>query len=96
MWHEVVLKRMSTYLSNTDDAVGNDGFESGNGTSLFVFSTPHLDSDEKSLHLWGGHLHNSQIDWHMGEILGNSSSWSGNCNLSGFDGYFDYRHQNHD
>jgi hypothetical protein len=74
-----------TYLSNTGDHVGDKGLEGGDGTSVLVLSVPHLDSNVKTFLFLGVHLHNSHVDGHMAQVLGDGSFWSGNSDLSSLD-----------
>ena len=81
---------MFTYLGNTDHHVVNKRFECSDGTSLFVTSVPHLNSNVKALLLLGGHFHNSDVDSDVAEILRDLTSWTSNYYLSCFDGNSDY------
>jgi len=81
---------VSESLSNTDHHVANQGFECCDGTSLFVSTIPHLDSNVKTFFVFSNDVHNSDVDFVVGKVLGNCTSWSGNGNLSGLDGDLDY------
>ena len=80
----------STYFSDTDDAVGDQGFESGDCASLLISTVPHLDSDVETLHLGGGNFHNSDVDRLVGEIFGDLASWTSNSDFSSLHADFDY------
>jgi hypothetical protein len=73
-----------TYLGDSNEAVANKRFERGDRACLFVSTVPHLNSYVKTLVLAGCPVHHSDVDWHVTQILGNLSSWSGNSDFSGF------------
>jgi len=79
-----------TYLGNTDHHVADQGFEGGDGTSLFVSTVPHLDSDVETVLVLSDDLHDSDVDFVVGQVFGDCASWSGNGDLSGLDGDGDY------
>ena len=80
----------STYFSDTDNAVADEGFESGDCASLFISTVPHLNSDVETLLLGGGHFHTSDVDRLVREILGDLSSWTSNSDFSSLHADFDY------
>lgn len=51
---------------------------------------PHLNSEMKALVFLLSHIQKSEIDWLVGEVLGDLSSWSFDSDLSGLDFDFDY------
>ena len=59
---------------------------------MLVLSVPHLDSNVKTLSLGSGDVHNAHVDGHMAQVLGNSSSWTGDSYLSGFNSDLDCRY----
>lgn len=79
----------STYFSDTGDAVGDEGFESGDCACLLISTVPHLNSNVESLHLGGGNLHNSDVDRLVGEIFDDLTSWALNCDFSSLHCHFD-------
>ena len=80
-----------TYLSNTDHHVADQGFECCDGTSLFVSTVPHLDSDVETVLVLSDDLHDSDVDFVVGQVFGDCASWSGNGDLSGLDDNGDYK-----
>ena len=82
---------MITYLGDANHHVLDEGFESLDGTSLFVTTVPHLDSDSEATEFLKGDLHYSDVDSSVAEVFGDGTSWSRNSNLSCFDGNFNYR-----
>jgi len=81
------FKKANTYLGDSDHHVLDEGFESVDGTSLLVTTVPHLDSDGEATKLLKGDFHNSDVDSRVAEVFGDGTSWSGNRNLSCFNGY---------
>jgi hypothetical protein len=58
---------------------------------LLVSGVPHLNSDDEVLvgTLTSGHLHHSDVNWEVAEVLTDFTSWAGNCDLSGLGGNLD-------
>ena len=65
-----------TYLGDSDHHVLDEGFESVDGTSLFVTTVPHLDSDGEALNFLKGDFHNSDVDSRVAEVFCDGTSWS--------------------
>ena len=57
---------------------------------MLVLAVPHLNSNVKTLLLSSGQFHNSDVDLHVGQVLGDGSSWSCNRHFSGLHGHLDY------
>ena len=81
-----------TYLGNTNDGVLNNGLEGVYGRSLSVSGVPHLKSNAKALvgTLTSGHLHHSDVDWQVGKVLLDLTSWALNNDMSSLAGDGDY------
>jgi len=78
-------------LGGANHHVVDERFESGDGTSLFVSTVPHLNSHIKAVHLLGGHLHDSDVDSDVTQVFRDLTSWASYCNFSCFDGNSDYK-----
>ena len=68
-------------LSNTDEHVEDEGFESVGGASLLVPTEPHSNSNVLALSVLFVKVNELNFTGHMGEILGNLTTGSFNSHF---------------